>query len=68
MYIHPHPHTHTYHITLPATHTQTATFASLAKDCYTTQKTYRMVLSKYISLLRQAHTQDTVREWVLIIN
>jgi len=41
-----------------------ATFASLAKHCYTAQKTYRMVLSKYISSLRQAHTQDTVRWWV----
>ena len=45
----------------PATHTQKSAFASLSEACYTAQKTYRLVLSKYVVSLRQAHTQDMVR-------
>lgn len=41
---------------------QKSTFASLSEVCYTAQKTYRLVLSKYVISLRQAHTQDMVRD------
>lgn len=63
---------HTYQMTRPphtlyTPHThKKATFVSLAVDCYTAQKTYRLVLSKYVLSLRQAHTQDMVRQCDLI--
>ena len=39
---------------------QKATFAGLTESCYSAQKTYRLVLCKYLTLLRQAHTKDMV--------
>ena len=41
---------------------QKTTFTSLTEACYSAQKTYRLVLCKYLTLLRQAHTKDMVRE------
>jgi len=39
---------------------QKATFASVTEACYSAEKTYRLILSKYLTLLRQAHTKDIV--------
>ena len=41
---------------------QKTSFAGLTEACYSAQKTYRLVLCKYLTLLRQAHTKDMVRE------
>lgn len=39
---------------------QRSTFNSLTEECYTAQKTYRLLLSKYLTALRQANTKDMV--------
>ncbi len=38
----------------------------LTEDCYTSQKTYRLLLSKYLTSLRQANTKDMVRVCVCV--
>ncbi len=39
---------------------QKTTFAAITESCYNAEKTYRLILSKYLTLLRQAHTKDIV--------
>lgn len=35
-----------------------STFTAMTESCYSAEKTYRLILSKYLTLLRQAHTKD----------
>lgn len=39
---------------------QKTTFNKVTEDCYTAQKTYRLILTKYLTALRQANTKDMV--------
>ena len=42
---------------------QKSHFNSLTEECYSSQKTYRLLLSKYLISLRQANTKDMVGFW-----